>query len=79
LGLRAEVDALAAPLGAGARSFCSTALWPKLPPGPPKTVPAHPKRQKAREHLEFAATMYRQTNIGFWLEAAEAELIARKR
>ena len=29
---------------------------------------------KAREHLTTAATMYREMNMGFWLEKAGAEL-----
>ena len=31
-------------------------------------------RAKAAEHLTIAATMYREMNMGFWLEKAEAEL-----
>ena len=29
---------------------------------------------KAQEHLTTAATMYREMDMGFWLEKAEAEL-----
>ena len=29
---------------------------------------------KAAEHLTIAATMYREMDMGFWLEKAEAEL-----
>jgi len=32
------------------------------------------KRQEAREHLTTATTMYRETDMLFWLEQAEAEL-----
>jgi tetratricopeptide (TPR) repeat protein len=32
------------------------------------------KREEAREHLSTAATMYRDMNMGFWLEQAEAEM-----
>jgi class 3 adenylate cyclase/tetratricopeptide (TPR) repeat protein len=32
------------------------------------------KREQAREHLTTAATMYRETDMSFWLEKAEAEL-----
>ena len=31
------------------------------------------KREEAREHLSTATTMYRQMDMGFWLEQAEAE------
>jgi hypothetical protein len=31
-------------------------------------------RAKAAEHLTMAATMYREMDIGFWPEKAEAEL-----
>ena len=31
-------------------------------------------RAKAAEHLTTAATMYREMDMGFWLEKAEAEL-----
>ena len=31
------------------------------------------KREQAREHLTTATTMYREMNMGFWLEQAEAE------
>ena len=31
-------------------------------------------RAKAREHLTTATTMYREMDMGFWLEKAEAEL-----
>ena len=31
-------------------------------------------RAKAEEHLTTAATMYREMDMGFWLEKAEAEL-----
>ena len=31
-------------------------------------------RAKATEHLTIAATMYREMDMGFWLEKAEAEL-----
>ena len=31
-------------------------------------------RAKAAEHLTIAATMYREMDMGFWLEKAEAEL-----
>ena len=29
---------------------------------------------KAQEHLTTAATMYREMDMGFWLEKAEAEI-----
>jgi tetratricopeptide (TPR) repeat protein len=32
------------------------------------------KREEAREHLSTAATMYRDMDMGFWLEQAEAEM-----
>jgi len=32
------------------------------------------KRQEAREHLNAATTMYREMDMGFWLEQAEAEI-----
>ena len=32
------------------------------------------KREQAREHLTTATTMYREMNMGFWLEQAEAEM-----
>jgi hypothetical protein len=32
------------------------------------------KRVEAREHLTTAATMYREMDMRFWLEQAEAEL-----
>ena len=31
-------------------------------------------RQRAREHLGTATTMYREMDMGFWLEKAETEL-----
>ena len=31
-------------------------------------------RTRAQEHLQTAATMYREMGMGFWLEKAEAEL-----
>jgi hypothetical protein len=31
-------------------------------------------RAKAAEYLRIAATMYREMDMGFWLEKAEAEL-----
>ena len=33
-------------------------------------------RPRAQEHLTTAATMYREMDMGFWLEKAEAELKA---
>ena len=32
------------------------------------------KRDDAREHLTTATTMYREMDMQFWLEAAEAEV-----
>ena len=32
------------------------------------------KREQAREHLITATTMYREMEMRFWLEQAEAEL-----
>jgi len=32
------------------------------------------KREQAQEHLTTATTMYREMNMRFWLEQAEAEL-----
>jgi hypothetical protein len=32
------------------------------------------KRQEAHEHLTTATTMYREIDMRFWLEKAEAEL-----
>jgi len=32
------------------------------------------KREQAREHLATATTMYREMDMRFWLEQAEAEL-----
>jgi class 3 adenylate cyclase/tetratricopeptide (TPR) repeat protein len=34
------------------------------------------KREQAREHLATATTMYREMDMRFWLEQAEAEMIA---
>ena len=31
------------------------------------------KREEAREHLATATTMYREMDMGFWLERADAE------
>jgi len=31
------------------------------------------QQAQAREHLETATTMYREMEMGFWLEQAEAE------
>ena len=33
------------------------------------------KRAKAQEHLTTATTMYREMDMGFWLEKAEAAAI----
>jgi hypothetical protein len=33
--------------------------------------------QQAREHLTTAITMYREMDMGFWLEQAEAEMGGR--
>ncbi len=32
------------------------------------------EREQAHEHLATAATMYREMDMGFWLEKAEAEI-----
>ena len=32
------------------------------------------KRERAREHLATATTMYREMDVRFWLEQAESEL-----
>ena len=32
------------------------------------------KRQEAQEHLAIATTMYREMDMTFWLEQAEAEI-----
>jgi len=32
------------------------------------------KREQAREHLTAATTMYREMDMTFWLEQAEAEM-----
>jgi hypothetical protein len=32
------------------------------------------QRDQAREHLATATTMYREMDMGFWLEQAEAEM-----
>ena len=32
------------------------------------------KREQGREHLTTATTMYREMDMGFWLEQAEAEM-----
>ena len=32
------------------------------------------KQERAREHLTTATTMYREMDMRFWLEQAEAEL-----
>ena len=32
------------------------------------------KREQAREHLTTATTMYREMDMRFWLEQADAEL-----
>jgi len=34
------------------------------------------KREQAHEHLTTATTMYREMDMRFWLEKAEAELQA---
>ena len=34
------------------------------------------KREPVQEHLGTAATMYREMNMRFWLEQAEAEIKA---
>jgi hypothetical protein len=34
---------------------------------------------KAQEHLTIAATMYREMDMGFWLEKGEAELRSPQR
>ena len=34
------------------------------------------KRQEAEEHLTTAAAMYREMDMRFWLDEAEAELAA---
>ena len=34
------------------------------------------KRQQAREHLPTVTTMYREMDMHFWLEQAEAEMKA---
>jgi hypothetical protein len=34
------------------------------------------KREQARQHLTTATTMYREMDMRFWLEQAEAELAA---
>ena len=34
----------------------------------------YPKREQAQEHLATATTMYREMDMRFWLEQAEAEL-----
>jgi hypothetical protein len=33
------------------------------------------KREQAREHLTTATTMYREMDMRFWLEKAEAEMM----
>jgi len=33
------------------------------------------KREEAREHLTTATAMYREMDMRFWLEKAEAELL----
>jgi hypothetical protein len=33
-------------------------------------------RQQAQEHLTTATTMYREMDMGFWLEQADAEMKA---
>ena len=35
------------------------------------------KREQAEEHLRTATTMYREMDMRFWLEQAEAELRRR--
>ena len=32
------------------------------------------KRQEAQEHLSIATTLYREMDMPFWLEQAEAEM-----
>jgi hypothetical protein len=34
------------------------------------------KSEQAREHLTTATTMYREMDMGFWLEQADAEMKA---
>jgi len=35
-----------------------------------------PKREQAQVHLTTATTMYREMDMGFWLEQAKAEMAA---
>jgi hypothetical protein len=45
-----------------------------LPPRPQQALPAHGKREQAKEHLTTATTMYREMGITYWLEKEEAEM-----
>jgi len=45
-----------------------------LPPGLGKLDRRTGKREQAQEHLTTATTMYRELDMRFWLEKAEAEL-----
>ncbi len=47
-------------------------MRPPLPPRPRKLYRRTGDRAKAGEHLTTASTMYREMDMGFWLEKAEA-------
>jgi hypothetical protein len=38
------------------------------------TAPCTGKREQAQEYLITATTMYREMDMGFWLEKVEAEM-----
>ena len=64
------------PPGAGARRAARHAPPRRpLPPRPRQALPAHrATARRPQEHLTTATTMYREMDMGFWLEKAEAEL-----
>jgi hypothetical protein len=45
-----------------------------LPLRPRQARQATGKRQEAQEHFTTATTMYREMDMRFWLEKAEAEM-----
>ena len=59
------------PGGAGARRAARHAPARRpLPPRPGQALPPHGETEHAREHLTTATTMYREMDMGFWLEQA---------
>jgi hypothetical protein len=59
--------------GSATAKFCSECAHPLAEPG--ATQPRFSGDDvKAREHLATATTMYREKDMGFWLEQAKAEM-----